>query len=72
MLLALGSLMILGPDIIQSFTTALLISVIVGTYSTVYIAAPWLVWLKVDSNSFLPKAHAGSSGERVTSRNESL
>ncbi|MGZ8286218.1 MAG: protein translocase subunit SecF [Allosphingosinicella sp.] len=72
MLLALGSLMILGPNVIQSFTTALLISVIVGTYSTVYIAAPWLVWLKVDSNSFLPKTNAASSGERVTSRNESL
>jgi len=72
MLLALGSLMALGPDIIRSFTTALLISVIVGTYSTVYIAAPWLVWLKVDSNSFLPKTNAASSGERVTSRNESM
>ena len=72
MLLALGSLMILGPNVIQSFTTALLISVIVGTYSTVYIAAPWLVWLKVDSNSFLPKTNAASAGERVTSRNESM
>ncbi|HEX6375722.1 MAG TPA: protein translocase subunit SecF [Allosphingosinicella sp.] len=72
MLLALGSLMILGPNVIQSFTTALLISVIVGTYSTVYIAAPWLIWLKVDSNSFLPKTNANSGGERVTSRNESL
>jgi preprotein translocase subunit SecF len=72
MLLALGSLMILGPEVIQSFTTALLISVIVGTYSTVYIAAPWLIWLKVDSNSFLPKTNAQSGGERVTSRNESM
>jgi preprotein translocase subunit SecF len=72
MLLALGSLMILGPPVIQSFTTALLISVIVGTYSTVYIAAPWLIWLKVDSNSFLPKTNAQSGGERVTSRNEGV
>lgn len=72
MLLALGSLMVLGPNVIQSFTTALLISVVVGTYSTVYIAAPWLVWLKVDSDSFLPKTNAASSGERVTSRNESM
>ncbi|HYD37358.1 MAG TPA: protein translocase subunit SecF [Allosphingosinicella sp.] len=73
MLLALGSLMVLGPNIIQSFTTALLISVIVGTYSTVYIAAPWLIWLKVDSNSFLPKTNATTSGgERVTSRNEGV
>lgn len=72
MLLALGSLMLLGPEVIQSFTTALLISVIVGTYSTVYIAAPWLIWLKVDSNSFLPKTNAQSGGERVTSRNEGV
>jgi preprotein translocase subunit SecF len=72
MLLALGSLMILGPAVIQSFTTALLISVIVGTYSTIYIAAPWLVWLKVDSNSFLPKTGSASGGERMASRNESI
>ena len=61
MLLALGSLMLLGPEVIQSFTTALLISVVVGTYSTVYIAAPWLVWLKVNSNSFLPKGNPGDA-----------
>ena len=65
MLLALGSLMLLGPAVIQSFTTALLISVIVGTYSTVYIAAPWLIWLKVTSNSFIPKTSTGSA-ERVS------
>lgn len=55
MLLALGSLFLLGPDVIYSFTFALMVSVFVGTYSTVYIAAPWLVWLKVTSDSFLPK-----------------
>ena len=55
MLLALGSLFLLGPDVIYSFTFALLISVFVGTYSTVYIAAPWLVWLRVTSDSFLPQ-----------------
>ena len=70
MLLALGSLMLLGPDVIQSFTTALLFSVIVGTYSTVYIAAPFLIWLKVTSDSFVPKAPAPGSAERVTSHNE--
>jgi preprotein translocase subunit SecF len=70
MLLALGSLMLFGPDIIQSFTTALLISVIVGTYSTIYIASPWLVWLKVNSNSFVPKASGSGTAERVASHNE--
>jgi preprotein translocase subunit SecF len=71
MLLALGSLMLLGPDVIESFTTALLISVIVGTYSTVYIAAPWLIWLKVDSDSFVPKTAGSGTGERIApSHNE--
>jgi preprotein translocase subunit SecF len=66
MLLALGSLMILGPDVIQSFTIALLFSVVIGTYSTIYIASPILVWLKVDSNSFLPKTkvEAGPAAPR--------
>jgi preprotein translocase subunit SecF len=66
MLLALGSLMFLGPDVIQSFTTALLFSVVVGTYSTVYIASPFLIWLKVNSDSFVPKAPASGSAERVS------
>ena len=55
MLLALGSLFLFGPEVIFSFTAALLISVVIGTYSTAYIAAPWLIWLKVTSDSFLPK-----------------
>ena len=70
MLLALGSLMLLGPDVIQSFTTALLISVIVGTYSTVYIAAPFLIWLKVKSDSFVPKTAGAGGAERVKTHTE--
>lgn len=63
MLLALGSLSVLGPEVIQSFTIALLFSVIVGTYSTIYIASPFLIWLKVNSDSFLPKTAApGTTG----------
>jgi preprotein translocase subunit SecF len=72
MLIALGSLMFLGPDVIHSFTTALLISVVVGTYSTIYIAAPFLIWLKVTSDSFLPKGETPGSAERTVSRNESF
>jgi preprotein translocase subunit SecF len=70
MLLALGSLTLLGPEVIESFTTALLFSVVVGTYSTIYIAAPFLVWLKVNSDSFLPKAAAPGGAERVTTHQE--
>ena len=55
MLLALGALFALGPEVILSFTTTLVFSVVIGTSSTAYIAAPWLIWLKVNSDSFLPK-----------------
>ncbi len=70
MLIALGSLMLLGPDVIQSFTTALLISVIVGTYSTIYVAAPFLIWLKVTSDSFVPRTAGPGTAERVAKYNE--
>jgi len=65
MMLALGSLFLLGPDVIYSFTIALFFSVIIGTYSTVYVAAPWLVWLKVTSDSFLPKTVPMTAAERL-------
>ncbi len=67
MMLALGSLFLLGPDVIYSFTVALFFSVIVGTYSTVYVASPWLIWLKVTSDSFLTK-EAQSAAERIGGR----
>jgi preprotein translocase subunit SecF len=67
MMLALGSLFLLGPDVIYSFTVALFFSVIVGTYSTVYVASPWLIWLKVNSDSFLAKETQGAA-ERIGSR----
>ena len=65
MMLALGSLFLLGPEVIYSFTIALFFSVIIGTYSTVYVAAPWLVWLKVTSDSFLPKTAPMTAAERL-------
>ena len=70
MLIALGSLMLLGPDVIESFTVALLFSVVVGTYSTIYIAAPFLIWLKVTSNSFVTPSPEAGSAERVATHNE--
>jgi preprotein translocase SecF subunit len=42
-LLALGSLYIFGGEVIRVFTLAMILGVIVGTYSSIYIAAPLLV-----------------------------
>lgn len=62
MLLALGALLAIGPDAIYNFTLTLLISILVGTYSTTFVASPWLIWLGVNSKSFIP---AESKGEDV-------
>ena len=44
-LLVLGTLFILGGGIIHDFAFALIIGVLVGTYSSIYVASPiLLIW----------------------------
>jgi preprotein translocase subunit SecF len=54
-LLALFALLLLGPDVIFGLTIAIFIGIFVGTYSSIYISSPILVWLGVTTASFLPK-----------------
>ena len=67
MLLALGALLLLGPDVIFGFTAAMLLGIFVGTYSSMYMAAPILVWLKVGAESFVPQS---DDDEKKTSKLE--
>jgi preprotein translocase subunit SecF len=53
-LITLLALLLLGPPVIFGFTAAITLGIFVGTYSSVYMAAPILVWLKVNSASFVP------------------
>ncbi|HAN98303.1 MAG TPA: protein translocase subunit SecF [Planctomycetaceae bacterium] len=48
--LALLALYFFGGEVIQGFTASMLIGVVVGTYSSIFIAAPILHWLSVKSN----------------------
>ncbi len=65
MLLALGVLVIFGPDVIFGFSAAMLLGVFVGTYSSILMSTPVLVWLKVGPHSFVPRTAEGGA-ERVT------
>lgn len=68
-LLAVLALVLFGPDTIYGLTIGIFVGVIVGTYSSIYVARFLLVPLGVGPNSFLPRtgpAHA----ERVTPRAE--
>ncbi|MEP0520702.1 MAG: protein translocase subunit SecF [Hyphomicrobiales bacterium] len=46
-LLALGALYIFGGEVIASFTFAMIWGVAIGTYSSIFIAAPLLIFLKL-------------------------
>jgi preprotein translocase subunit SecF len=65
MLITLVALLILGPKVIFGFTAAITLGIFVGTYSSVYMAAPILIWLKVTPDSFIPTESAVERQERI-------
>jgi preprotein translocase subunit SecF len=64
-LITLLALLFLGPNVIFGFTAAITLGIFVGTYSSVYMAAPILIWLKVTSASFVPVETALDKQERL-------
>ncbi len=65
MVLALAALLIWGPSVIFGFTAAMLFGVVVGTYSSVYMASPVLIWLKVGPDSFIPAESSNDKAEKI-------
>lgn len=53
MLITLIALLVLGPKVIFGFSAALILGIFVCTYSSIYAAAPMLIWLKVTPGSFV-------------------
>lgn len=62
--LALIALLVFGGDTLANFALTLLIGVVVGTYSSVYIGATVLVWLKLSSEDLIPPAVSEEVDER--------
>ena len=52
-LLALLSIYLFGGEILNGFSLAMIFGVIIGTYSSIYIANPVLVYLKVNHNTIV-------------------
>ncbi|HZU62765.1 MAG TPA: protein translocase subunit SecF [Novosphingobium sp.] len=65
MLITLVALLVLGPKVIFGFAAALILGIFVCTYSSVYMAAPMLIWLKVTAGSFVPTESALDKQERL-------
>lgn len=64
-LITLVALLLLGPNVIFGFTAAITLGIFVGTYSSIYMAAPILIWLKVNSASFVPTETALDRQEKL-------
>jgi len=65
--LALLALLIFGGEVLRGFTAAMLVGVWVGTFSSIYVAAPLLIYMKVGPHTFLQaeEAKAGSKVEKT-------
>ena len=64
-LLALLALFFLGGDVIRGFVFAMIWGVIVGTYSSVFVASTILLWLGVKRDWTKPSATAGNQFANV-------
>jgi preprotein translocase subunit SecF len=64
LLVALLPLLFFGPASLFGMVAAIVLGVFVGTYSSVYMAAPILVWLGVTSDSFVPEETVAERQEK--------
>ena len=64
LLVALLPLLLFGPASLFGMVAAITLGLFVGTYSSVYSAAPILVWLGVTSDSFVPRESAADEQEK--------
>ncbi len=62
-LIPLTMLDVFGPDVIFGFSIAMTVGIFVGTYSSIYMAAPILIWAKVGPDSFVPDEDAAAAKE---------
>lgn len=53
-LIVLVALLILGGDMLQNFSIALIIGVVVGTFSSIYVASALLLMLKLERKDLIP------------------
>jgi preprotein translocase subunit SecF len=66
LLITLVALLVLGPNVIFGFTAAITLGIFVGTYSSIYMSTPILIWLKVNAKSFVPTETDIDRQERLT------
>ena len=64
-LLVVLTLLIIGGEIINGFATALLVGVLVGTYSSIFIANPAVLVLGISRDDMLPVKKEGAEADTL-------
>ena len=62
-LMVLTALFIFGGEIIHAFSTALIVGVVIGTYSSIYIASPVTLALGISKQDLMPVEKEGTNLE---------
>jgi preprotein translocase subunit SecF len=62
-LLVVLALFIFGGEVLSGFSLALIIGIIIGTYSSIYVATAAVVWLGISKADLIPPPKEGASAE---------
>lgn len=62
---ALIPLLLFGPPSLFGMVAAITAGLFIGTYSSIYMAGPLLIWMGVTSNSFVPTESAAERQEKI-------
>ena len=65
LLIALIPLLLFGPASLFGMVAAITLGIFIGTYSSIYMAAPILIWMGVTSTSFVPQEGKADQQEKV-------
>ena len=65
LLVALLPLLFFGPSSLFGLVAAITAGLFIGTYSSVYLASPILIWMGVTSDSFVPKETEADKQEKI-------
>lgn len=53
-LLVVVAMLLLGGESLRGFSIALIVGIVVGTYSSIYVATSMALWLKIAPSDFIP------------------
>jgi preprotein translocase subunit SecF len=65
LLIALIPLLIFGPASLFGMAAAITLGIFIGTYSSIYMAAPLLIWFGVKGDSFVPSDKGVDQAEKI-------